>query len=241
MAVSRTKSDVLLELDSEYLRDLAHHLNSSARDYSYISNERLLERVSEKLTVEQVDAVFESYNKGHSPVKAADKVSPPEVSDIQQSLENTFGCAGLKEVKIGKKYCDFVVPKSITAIEIKTARDRIDRAIEQVAQYRQWADFVYLAFDESHRDSIPQIIESSDVGLLQYTQNGVIEVDPAECSEVASGHRLKWMTYDELSTVASSYNISPKGGKSKISKKLEMQLSEEELDSIFIDYLYNRS
>jgi hypothetical protein len=241
MAISRTKSDVLSELDPEYLRDLAHHLNSSARDYSYISNERLVERVSEKLTVEQVDAVFESYNKGHSPVKAADKVSPPEVSDFQQSLESMFECAGLNEVKIGKKYCDFVVPKSITAIEIKTARDRLDRAIEQVAQYRQWADFVYLAFDESHRDSIPQIIESSDVGLLQYTQDEVIEADPAECTEVDSGNRLNWMTYDKLSTVARSYNVSPRGGKSKISKSLDVQLSEEELDYIFIDYLYNRS
>lgn len=240
MPVSRTKEDELKELEADFLRSFAHHINGSRRDYSAVSNEALLERVSNKLTVDQVDTVLTAYKEGMTPSKSADLVTPDDVSDIRHALEDSFGCMALTEVKIGQRYCDFVAPKDIIAVEIKTARDRIDRAPDQVDQYCRWANSVYLAYDVCHDGKIPSEIRHSEVGLVKYDSGEIIEVKPADLTGIDPADRLTWMTYEALAKAARAYKIQPGGGKEGIATMLRNRLPDEELSSIFTEYLHSR-
>lgn len=237
----KTKREALSGLDESFLRDFAHEINGSRRDYSFVSNETLLERVSQKLNAEQVDMVLESYADGKSPSTSAERVAPASEGDIREAIQNFLECTGLAEVKVGARYCDFVDPDNITAIEIKTARDKIGRSEEQVRQYRLWANNVYLAYDAAHEGNIPSSLIDLGIGQMRYESGVIEEVCPPSPNEVTSKERLCWMTYDELSSVARSHDIRPEGRKEAIATNLVGSLSQDDVSTAFSNYLRSRA
>lgn len=96
-----TKLDALRPIDTPYLRNLCDNLNGQRRDCSSHSRNQLLERVANKLTVDEVKTVIESFDRGESPMSLLINVTPPSARDIRKSVEDYFGARGLYEVKIG--------------------------------------------------------------------------------------------------------------------------------------------
>lgn len=235
-----TKHESLSELDTDYLKKLCSQLNHSRRDYSTLSREEVLQRAASKLTVDEVDIVTQRFAREDPPAKVAELLTPPSAREIRTAVEDYFGDQGLYEVKIGQRRCDIVFPDEIIAVEIKSARDRIDRAESQLAQYKRWADNVFLAYDQCHEERLPAPIVNDGVGLLKFSDGRIAhEKDPVE-TELAPRDRLSWMTYDTVATYSRQHGLCSEGTKEELVERLSDVVSDSESRAIFGDYLRSR-
>jgi len=244
MSNGTTKRDALDRTDTAFLRSLASELNGeyfgSYREYSDYGRDEILDLVVNKLTVEEVNIVLSRYLLCHSPRDIAEAIKPDETSKIKEAVKEQFGDDCIFEVKINDRYCDVAFPDRLIAVEVKSARDRAERAVAQTDDYKRWADEVYLAYDDSLEDAVPDQLSSNGVGLLRY-ENGSVEVrKEAESSASKSEGLLMSMTYDELKTIAKGQNISASGAKKEISSRIAENLSERVVREAFADYLRSR-
>lgn len=240
-----TKRESLTRLNTEFMRSLARALNgnynASSYNYSGMDRERLLDLLSGKLTVDEVTEIRRHYLLCHSAQEAAQAVSPDGVKDIQNTVQQYFGKEALFEVKVGKRTCDMVFPDGILAIEIKSARDKPSKAVEQIQSYKQWTDQVYLAYDETLHDRIPQEIEENGAGLLKYVNSTIEQVKSPKHNPTPSAELLTFMTYQALSAQARQYNVPSTGGKDVIARRLADEISTNEARHLFKQYLKSRS
>lgn len=235
-----TKREDLSTLPPDYLLKLARHLNQRKRSYSNLSHDDLLTRVSRKLTVDDVELVLEEYEDGTEPYEVAEKITPAPPREIRKAVEDYFDKQGVYEVKIGGRWCDIVFPDELIAVEIKSARDRVDDAVDQVNYYKQWADEVYLAYDEEHSENVPEEIRKNGVGQLEFQEGSIERVKDAKQGTVDPESRLEWMTYRALTGYARNNNIRVNGGKENIAKHLASHISKSDSRDIFQDYLESR-
>lgn len=235
-----TKRESLTGIEESYLRRLSNHLNSKKRDYSALTKDDLLDRVSSKLTVNETEELISSIDQGLPPHLAAEKVTPATAREIRLAVEDFFGHNGVYEVKVGTRRCDIVFPDTMTAVEIKSARDEIGRAEGQVSQYKKWADQVFLAYDEVHGNSIPRRLLKNGVGLLAYRDGKIELMKDAENNKTDPADRLNWLTYDAISDYAREYGIAAIGSKEDIARRLSSNLDPNEVSEVFCEYLWSR-
>lgn len=235
---NRSKRDQLSQVQTQFLRGLASNLNGdyfgSYRDYSTHSREELLDLVSGKLTVEEVETVYSDYLLCHSSSHIADKLKPDSTNSILRAVDNHFETQeSLYEVKVGRRYCDIVLPESLTAIEVKSARDRVGRSVAQLTDYSQWAEEVYLAYDSTLVDKIPQDdLEDIGAGLLQ-VHSGEVEVRKAP-QKLGSepDELLSCFTVDYLRKLAKDHDVASTGTKAELTNRLQSCLP---LDTIQLE------
>lgn len=244
MSDGTTKRDALDRTDATFLRSLASELNGeyfgSYREYSDYDRDEILDLMVNKLTVEEVNVVVSRYLLCHSPSDIATEIKPDETRKIKEAVVEHLGDECVFEAKVDDRYCDIAIPDKRIAVEVKSARDRVERAVAQTDDYKGWADEVYLAYDDSLEDAVPDQLASNGVGLLRY-EDGSVEVrKEAECSASTSKDLLMSMTYDDLTTMAKSRNISASGGKQVISSRIAEDLSEGEVREEFAEYLRSR-
>lgn len=239
-----TKKESLERLDGEFLRELALNLNGdyfgSYREYSGYSKEKMEELISNKLTVDEVETVVSGYLLCHDVADIANSITPDGTQDIKKAVEEHFGKDGIHEVKIGSRFCDLVFPEELVAVEVKSARDKVGRAIDQAHDYSQWADEVFLAYDVANKDLIPKELRENGVGLLSYDELSVEVEKPARPTSSSKEDLLNSMTYDHLGDLAKEHGVSATGKKQDITGRLSSKLSKFEVRSEFSEYLQLR-
>ncbi|MFW6172188.1 MAG: hypothetical protein ACOC5T_00375 [Elusimicrobiota bacterium] len=239
-----TKDERLSKLPYGFLQKLAKGLNgnyfSSYRNYNKLSKSELIKRVSQKLKVQEVEKVLDGYENSISAGKIADEIKPDDVKTIKKSIEDLFKKRGRREVKIGRKTCDLVFIDDLIAIEIKSARDNVIKAIDQCKYYENWADEVYLAYDQELKNRIPKYFINNGVGLIEYSEGKARCLKKAEKKESNPKKLLSLMTYRSLSSAARKYEIEAKGKKKEIARRLNRKIPNKEVIRIFQDYLGER-
>lgn len=236
-----SKKDDLSTLHEEYLAELSLSLSKNppkrignCRKEEYVSN------ISTKVSKVQVNEILDLYSSGVPAETVGEMLSPDDVDVILGKLDGFFHGQGFREAKVGKRRCDFVIPEDLTAIEVKSERDNLEKAEHQVSDYNNWADRVYLAYDQSHRDKIPDSIRDAGVGLLEY--NGHIqEIQKPERSPADDRELLTIMTRDYLIEITEYYGINQSGDKSDIANRLNTSLSNETIRLWFQRFLIKRA
>jgi hypothetical protein len=239
-----TKQKSLSRLDTGFLRELASYLNRNRNNshtyYAGKDRDYLLNLLSNRLTTAEVSTVRKQYLMCLDVRETAQTISPDSVTDIQTAVECYFDESGVYEVKVGPRVCDLVFPEELVAVEIKSATDRVDRATEQIADYREWGDEVFLAYDSEHSGRIPPQLQSSGVGLLEYSDGSVRLIRDAEEHCIPPEKLLSQMTYQDLLTISKSHGVSSGGGKNEIVTRLSDKVTKSEARAIFSNYLRNR-
>lgn len=241
-----SKRDSLSRLDTPFLRELATNLNGdyfgSYRDYSTHSRGDLLDLISDKLTVEEVRDVYSGYILCHTASDVANEIKPDSTNSILRAIDDELGSKdSVYEVKVGKRYCDIVFPESLTAIEVKSARDKVERSIGQISDYRLWAEGVFLAYDSCLEDKIPQQeLEDLGAGLIRVSEGRVsVQKEPETLSNDV-GDLLSSLTLDYLRELAKKHEISSTGNKDELTDRLESNISYEEVRTEFIEFVKER-
>jgi len=240
-----TKIDNLSRVDTEFLSELATHISISYRDYSNWSREKLLNLLANKLNSQDVDNVVKLYLLCQTPKAVAEKVKPDDMFKIGDAVVGFFDNKQyLYEVKVGKRKCDivFCTDIGVVAIEIKSKHDNVLRAIEQTEYYKQWANNVYLVFDERHEKRVMRSqLMNNGVGLIKYSKNDVRLIKDASYHKTEPYDLLMWMTYEHLAKIAKHHRVCVHGSKKDIIMRLVDRLPSEILRELFHDYLKARA
>lgn len=244
MSVGLTKRESLERVHTEFMIKLAEELNGeyfgSYRDYQNYSRDKLLDIVSNKLTVEEIENVRSGYLLCKDAAEIASDIKPTDTKEIRALVGEHFDQQPVFEAKVDGRYCDIVLPESLIAIEIKSARDKIDRAVDQVEDYATWADKVYLAYDQTHKESIPPELVESGTGLLEVTDGELTEVQEASESPKGKEELLPKFTRQYLRNIAKNHDLAYSGNKDKVIKRIEPNLSEDTVREEFKEFLKQR-
>lgn len=235
------KIEKLSLMNVDLLRELATNLSLSFRDYSSYSKADIVKLLCNKLTLREIETITELFFLCVPPRKIAEKIKQADMFDLRDAVENFFtGKDFLHEVTMDLRRCDVVFcdEKSVVAIEIKSKNDNVKRAMEQTAFYKLWANEVYLAFDQSHRNYVVQSdLASNGIGLLEYSEGKIHQIKKASHQEIDPRDRLLFVTYRDLVKIARNANINFKGTKKEIAMQVSKKLSPDVIDRLFCDYL----
>jgi len=234
----------LSRCDSHFLSDLAKETSLSFRNYKEKDRSSLLKTLSHRFDYETVDRIVKMYLLCLDAKDVANMVKTNGMQGIIEAIPDFFGSKEyFYEVSLGKRICDlvFIKDKEVIAIEVKSASDKVSRSIEQVDYYKLWADRVYLAFDIKHRKKVQELsLYDKGIGLLEYADGKLRTQCEAQLTIPESGVRLGFLTYKYLRVLARSLGIKPKGSKKEILKKLGENISKENAQQIFINFLMNK-
>ncbi len=148
----------------------------------------------------------------------------------------------LLEVAVGPRICDLVVlSRDIVAVEIKNATDTIPRANDQTRSYLYWANKVYLAIDRKKRESVKSLTLDRRVGILEFSEEGVLTRRDAQRIEPNTRRFLTLVTYGALVDLAKRHRISTDGPKLQLANRLEAFLSPSNIEAFVRDYLRKRA
>lgn len=240
-ADQETKRGSLSIAHTEFLREFAQGLNgkssTSTKSYRGMGRENLLDVLSNKLTVDEVESTVKYYNICLPGEDVASKLNPASIADIRSALERYFQNEGIGEVKMGDRKCDLVFPDELIAVEIKSARDKISRAAKQTEDYLQWAEIVYLAYDSKGNRSLANHEMPEQVGLLEYEGGTITEVLQASKTQLPIEDSLSWMNYGYLEKICRSRNIDTGKSKSEMVEVLSSVLTHDEARLLYKIYM----
>jgi hypothetical protein len=244
MSAGLTKRESLDRVHTEFLINLAEELNGdyfgSYKDYQHYSRGKLLDIVSNKLTVDEIENVRSGYLLCKNAEEIAFDIKPTDTKKIRTLVGNHFAEQAVYEAKVDGRYCDIVFPDTLIAVEIKSARDKIDRAVDQVEDYSIWADKVYLAYDQNHRGSIPPKLVDSGTGLLEVEDGELEEVQKPHERETGKEELLPKFTLEYLRYLSKRHDLAYSGKKYKVIHRIKSHLSEDIIRKEFKEFLKQR-
>lgn len=240
-----SKLKELSRCDSNFLKELAKHINVAYRHYGHEHKSTLVKTLSRKLNSESIETVVKMYLLCFDAKEIAQKVKPSGMREIVEALTSHFGSGEyLYEVKVGSRVCDVVLllDNETIAIEIKSALDKVSYVTEQVAYYKSWANRVYLAYDIHHRQKVEELsLCTQGIGLLEYSKNGIEEKCVATFRFLDAVDFLQFMTYRQLRYVAKRFDVTFDGKKEEIARRLSQKIIHNHAQQLFQDFLRNRS
>lgn len=237
-----SKAKKLARCNEEFLRELAKGISLSYRSYVGKSKQDLIRLLCKKLKAEDVDKILKLYMLCLKPKEVADTVRPNDVGKITRMIRKYFSHEkALQEVKIGLIRCDLVTldDGNVRAFEIKTARDKIMRAIEQTNYYSLWANEVYLVYDKKHKSMVKKF-RLDGIGLLETSKESITLACPPVENQINPLNLLSLLPYAYLKRVASKYGVKAFGRKTKFARRLNETMSQEDVHRAFLDYLTSK-
>jgi len=226
------KSELLNDVDKDYLLcAYSNMLNGHNRLNSL--DKTIVEKLTKKLTLTQVKKIHLNYILGIAPEKTGIEIKKTgDLDDMIKILSKQFGRKNVfLEVPVNGKNCDAIIlngkNSEITAVEIKSSRDRLNKAIEQCKNYLDWADFVYLFIDGTHRNKIVvnEFFKNNKVGILVYNY-GLLNVEKfAKNNKINLDNFLRSFSLVHLLNVAKYYNIPTLSKREELIKLLKSNLT----------------
>jgi hypothetical protein len=199
-------------------------LNNSRKDYFKIERAEIIELLAKKLSIHQINEVIRLYLLCLDVGGIVAKIRQDGVHEIYESVQKHFQYDEvLFEVPIGSRVCDIVLfsGHNIVAIEVKSASDRVDRAVAQTIQYAEWGNAVYLAYDAKHANEVKNLNQLPDgIGLLEYRDGDIHEIRKATSHSIPNEARLRLMSHRFLREIASRFSAPFYGSKKKIAETL---------------------
>lgn len=236
-----TKESELNQLHNRFLEEMALSLSKNQNKHiRKLTKEDYVNYFTNKFTKSQVDEVIDLYSSGVPGSRVGKMISPDSVEVIVNSLDDHFQGEGIKEVKVGKRACDYVIPEALIAVEIKSGRDNLSKAESQIFDYKRWADKVYLVYDKTHKKRIPSTIKENGIGLLEF-DGQLHEKKKPQRTPSDSLDLLNAMTKIYLNEISNVHGISSSGKKIDITKRLSNQLTTQIVRLWFGRFLYQRS
>ena len=243
MSTSLSKQERLQQFDTTFLQELATEINL-CNCYYEPDKERLVKVLSNKLKVEDVKTLTNLNESGNKVKDIAEKIRPKSMYDIETAVKGFFGeNEYYYEIDVNGRKCDMVYFSNdeIIAIEIKSAQDKVSKAMEQIPLYMQWADRVYLVYDVGHRKRVMQMsFTKNGVGILEYDNGNVHLILDARMQKTNPQTLLTLMTYNDLTKLARKHHIKISGKKIEIAKKLSRLLLKNIIHKYFQEYLKRR-
>lgn len=241
-----SKSQILERCNIDFLRALATEINFSYQNYREKGKEELLEILSRKLSTQEIDVIFKAYLLCLDGSEAAKMIRSTGIHEIVNAVECFLECDEyLHEVTVGRLRCDLIGLRNdlIIAVEVKSARDAIVRAVKQTSYYMRWANEVYLAYDEAHKGRVKTLpFEQCGVGLLEISRKGSISlVSQPRHHQPDPFTTLSLIRSDFVRQLARGYNLSTKGKKKEIAEALSARVDNKTLLQILKIYLKSRT
>lgn len=237
-----SKLESLSRCDRDFLLDFAKEVNLTYRFYSKMEDkEKLLRIIDNKFDSKAIDSIVKRYLLCYDAKEVAKLVIPDSVIEIFGTLPKALGDGDyIREVTLGARTCDVVLLQNdeLIAIEIKSARDKVSRALKQLEYYKQWANKVYLAYDFRHGYAIKTLFHSDDIGLIECHEGAAEVKHHASHRELDGKCRLQFMTYKFLKDVAKKHKIK-KTRKELMVRELSKSLSDEYITKLFCQFIFN--
>jgi hypothetical protein len=236
------KQEELLRCDYDFLYTLTKEVNLAYRNYNYPSKSYLINLLSSKFDSKAIKEIVDLYMLCFDAEYVANMVKPDSVGKITNSIKEFFEQNQvIYEVPLGKRTCDIIIIKNneINAIEIKSARDKIVSAIEQLKYYQLWSNKVYLVYDEVHKNNINRY-KNTDFGLLEYSHGIIREIQVPKYNSLQKEVILNFMSYSFIRKMMSYYRLKRVNGKKEMVKELNKKISNESIQNLFINYLNSK-
>lgn len=239
------KMDSYSNMEISFLRELAEGINLSFRFHGDKNKDALLKILRRKLDVEKMNIAYKMYLVCYDAKDVVQVVKPKGMFEIVESVEAFFKASEyLYEVTVGSRRCDLVFfsESSISAIEVKSSLDKMNRALDQVKDYKKWANRVYLAYDIKHDKKVRHLpFKENGVGLLRFSSGNVQLIDDAPTQEHDKASLLSLMTYNHLRKISRGLKVNMKGGKQTIAERVSKHLTEDEVIDFFQVFLRTRA
>ena len=237
---------MLERCDLEFLEDLASRIGTSPRNHWIHEKRKLISILSQKLDSVEAGMVFKSYLLCLNPQKIVEKLAPRQLRELTNAVKRFLACDKyLQEVIVGRLRCDLVGIRGadILAIEIKSARDKIKNALQQVKYYQLWAKEVYLAYDRKHARKVDKLaFRQLGVGLLEVSDSYTVRLEWKPTRNPADPKiLLSFFTTKYLRKIARLHKISTTGSKNEIAKSLSYTLDKRKINELLVSYLKSRA
>jgi len=179
------KQDLLRDIEFEFL--IRFSIDSRLINIrKYYTKKDVVYALSRKMNLEQCKFVHDSYLKGNNAIKTAEdflnKMNPTSRTIRTKFVEYLIQIQEITSVLNDVCFFEFNVGGARTdinrinsrysyAFEIKTARDRPERAFFQTKEFSQLFEFVYII---KNPDNEIEIDENIGVFLIDYSDGGII-------------------------------------------------------------------
>ncbi len=102
----------------------------------------------------------------------------------------------INEFKIGRSIADFVLLNGEAKIfEMKTEYDSLEKLDKQVADYKQFANKVYVVSNSKFTKKLLSNYGDTTIGVIEFTENNTLkELQPAKSNDLSFNHRAIFKT-----------------------------------------------
>lgn len=226
----------------EFLTDLAFQIELLPKNHWSREKEKIAVALSKKLSKIETEYVFRSYLLCLNARKIVETLSPYKLEELTKIVKSFLRCDEyLQEIVVGKLRCDLVGIRGsdALAIEIKSANDKLQRALNQVKYYQLWAKEVYLAYDSKHAKRVGKLpFRQLGIGLIEISNSGNVKLESAPERNVTNGNTvLSMLPLERLKKAAIHLGISTAADREELVKSLLCGLKEKEIDEWFVSHL----
>lgn len=240
------KSELLERCNIDFLEDLAFRMGTLPRNHWNREKCRLASILSKKLDRAEADIVLKSYLLCLDAKEVADEIAPQQLTELVNTVKHFLNCDEyLPEVVVGRHRCDLIGFKGTDAIaiEIKSARDNVRKALDQVKYYQLWAKEVYLAYDHKHAKRVDRLpFLELGVGLLEILDSYVVKLQSKPIQHIPDPQTLlSLFTSKYLRQVARKHRIWTNGCKKELAEILSRKLDRKKINELLVSYLKSKT
>ena len=240
-----SKLEELSQCDRGFLLTIAKETNLSYRYYDSKNKSYLLNLLCNKFSYDVIKTIVDMYLLCYDGYEVAKVIKPNGMEKIANLIPNFFNKGEyLYEASIGRRICDVVILErdTIISIEVKSALDRVSRAVKQIQYYQLWSNLSYLVYDKKHRNYVLNLpfFKNNGIGLLEYSNESFKEIFKPKLKYPNVEVLLNFMTYRFLRKVARYYGIKTTDNKRDIISRLSKKITRNRAQNLFQDFLRNK-
>lgn len=207
-----TKSEILEKIDADYLKKVILGVNNVPRyDFLDMPHSEFMDYADRKFTKKQLHAIWGNYFLGMEPEEIVEQLRENDEHDLRrkflQIINNDFIIK--REVCVDRRRSDIVIfnkkNKSLYAVEIKSNKDKIERAKGQLKDAKCWANYIYLVVEKKYLEDAKKFPNS--IGIFLINNNKCMEIRKSKKNNVLLETYLKLLPMYKLKKIAREYKI----------------------------------
>lgn len=224
-----SKQHLLENIDPDYLKKVILGINNTPRyDFLDMNHSEFIDYVGRKFTKKQLHTIWGNYFLGIEPEEIVEQLRENNENDLcgvfLLTLNNNF--IFKREACINRRRCDIALynkkNKSLYAIEIKSNKDKIERAKGQLRDAKRWANYIYLVVEKNYLTDAKKF--PSYVGIFLIDNEKCLEVRKSKKINISLKTYLKILPMYKLKKLSGEYNINYDKNDQRMRKKF-MELS----------------